>query len=546
MFCTTEVKKLDDRPEYGGIKRALISVSDKTGIVELALGLSRAGVELISTGGTAKLLRDAGLSVKEVSEVTGFPEAMDGRIKTLHPKIHGGLLFRRDLDTHQAAAKELGIAAIDLICINLYPFEKTLASGTTDLGEIIENIDIGGPAMIRAACKNWEFVTVLTDAADYGRVLEELATGKRTTRATRARLAAKAFRRTAAYDTAIAGYMQKLSDVTDGKDGTFPSWTSAQGELKSKLRYGENPHQIAAFYRSTEPAADALANARVLGGKEISYNNLLDADAAWGLVRDLSRLDAGKPWAIAFIKHNNPCGAAIGGSAVDTFDRALSGDPISAFGGIVAISSEVTAELGKAIAENGRMLEVIIAPKFSAEAVQAIQQGPKWGANARLLEMGPIQPDRPGLQIRSISGGFLVQSADDTIEDMTKAKPATKQAPDAVTRANLAMAWVLAKHCKSNAITLVKDFTLVGSGCGQMSRVDSVRIACTKAGDRARGAALGSDAFFPFPDGIEEAAKAGISSAVQPGGSVKDKEVVAACEKLKVTMLFTGVRHFRH
>ncbi|MGH7143551.1 MAG: bifunctional phosphoribosylaminoimidazolecarboxamide formyltransferase/IMP cyclohydrolase [Planctomycetota bacterium] len=546
MFCQTEVKKLEDRPEYGAVKRALISVSDKTGAGDFALGLARQGVELISTGGTAKLLRDSSIAVKEVSEVTGFPEALDGRVKTLHPKIHGGLLFRRDLEAHRAAAQELGIGAIDLICINLYPFEKTLASGTTDLDEIIENIDIGGPAMIRAACKNWEFVTVVTDPADYGAVLEELVTTKRVSRATRARLAAKAFRRTAAYDAAIAGYMQKLSDVTDGKDATFPGWTNAQGELRAKLRYGENPHQIAGFYRTASAASDSLANARVLGGKEISYNNLLDADAAWGLVRDLARLDSRRPWAIAFIKHTNPCGAAIGGEAVETFARALSGDPVSAFGGIVAISNEVSPELGKAIAENGRMLEVIIAPSFSAAAVEAIQHGPKWGANVRLLEMGPIQPDHPTLLIRSVSGGFLVQSADDTIEDMGKAKVVTAAAPDAATRQNLAMAWLLAKHCKSNAITLVKDFTLVGAGCGQMSRVDSVKIACQRAGDRARGAALGSDAFFPFPDGIEEAAKAGVASAVEPGGSVKDKDVVAAADRLKMAMLFTGVRHFRH
>ena len=522
------------------IRRALLSVSDKTGLVDLAQFLSGLGVQLLSTGGSAQALRQAGLKVTDVSEHTGFPEIMDGRVKTLHPKIHGGLLARRDLQDHTAAQAAHGISDIDLLVVNLYPFEATVAKGA-DRDTIVENIDVGGPAMIRAAAKNHDFVTVVVEPGDYDGLKQELTTHNGASCLDfRRRLARKAFARTAAYDAAISTWM--ANDLGE----PFPERMTLAGARQALLRYGENPHQRAAFY-VTDRATPGLATARQLQGKELSYNNLNDTDAAWELVAEFA-----DP-AIAIIKHANPCGVAgaVNGDLAAAYERALACDPVSDFGGIIAVNRPLDSKTAELI---GRIFsEVIIAPGFSAEALASL--GAK--KNLRLLETGGL-PDaaRAGLTFKSLAGGFLAQDRDAAQSQANELKVVTKRAPSAAEVADLLFAFIVAKHVKSNAIVYAKDGATVGIGAGQMSRVDSSRIAAWKAaeaakaagqtGSWAKGSVVASDAFFPFADGLLAAAEAGATAVIQPGGSMRDDEVIAAADQAGLAMVFTGTRHFRH
>ncbi len=510
------------------IRRALLSVHDKTGIVKLGRALAAHGVVLVSTGGTARTLREAGLDVVEVSEVTGAPEILDGRVKTLHPKIHGGLLARRDLPSHMATLDEQAIPPIDLLVSNLYPFEATLASGA-DFDACLEDVDIGGPAMIRAASKNHGGVAVVTDPADYPMVLEALEAGGMTLEQRR-RLAAKAFARTAAYDAQIAGWLARETGEL------FPERLTMQGQLRQRLRYGENPHQAAAFY-VTGDRRPGVATAEQLQGKELSYNNLLDTDAAFELVSELT-----EP-AIAIIKHTNPCGVAVAPSLRAAWDRALACDPVSAFGGIVACNRE----LDEATAEEITKLfaEVVIAPAID-DGARAVLGAKK---NLRVLVTGAM-PDPAGRDIvmRSLAGGFLAQERDALAIDEEALKVVTARAPTAEEKADLLFAWRVVRHVKSNAIVLVSKGATVGIGMGQTNRVDSVRIAAERMakGPGPGPCVVASDAFFPFPDGLTAAAEAGATAAIQPGGSVRDKEVIEAANAAGMAMLFTGIRHFRH
>ena len=525
----------------GAIRRALISVSDKTGLLELANGLSAQGVEILSTGGTAKALKDAGLAVKDVAEHTGFPETMDGRLKTLHPKVHGGLLAIRGNAEHAAAAAIHGIAPIDLLVVNLYPFEATLAKGA-DFEACIENIDIGGPAMIRAAAKNHAAVTVVVDPEDYGRVLTAMSrNGSATTLELRKALAAKAYARTAAYDAAIGGWLAE----TLGE--TAPAWRAFGGRLAQELRYGENPHQQAAFYRSGERRA-GVANAVQHQGKELSYNNLNDTDAAFELVAELGPKVSP---AVAIVKHANPCGVALGATLAEAYAKALRCDPVSAFGGIVALNGTIDAAAAGEIATI--FTEVVIAPGATDEAKAIFAEK----RNLRLLTTGGLpDPRAEGLTFRSLAGGFLVQSRDNAVVEDMALKVVTKRAPTPRELADLKFAFKVVKHVKSNAIVYARDGATVGIGAGQMSRVDSARIAASKAAEAAkaageaepltRGSVVASDAFFPFADGLLAAAEAGATAAIQPGGSVRDDEVVEAADKAGLAMVFTGARHFRH
>ncbi|HLW63677.1 MAG TPA: bifunctional phosphoribosylaminoimidazolecarboxamide formyltransferase/IMP cyclohydrolase [Gemmataceae bacterium] len=522
------------------ISRALLSVSDKTGLVEFARGLAACGVEIISTGGTRRTLADAGLAVRDISDVTGFPEILDGRVKTLHPKVHGGILAIREHPQHQAVLHEQGIGWIDLVVVNLYPFESTAANSASTHEQIIENIDIGGPSMIRSAAKNYHDVTVITDPADYEIVLGEIREQGGTRLSTRERLAAKAFARTARYDAAIAAYFQKRQADLDPA-ALWPSNLTLSFELRSKLRYGENPHQKAAFYIESTAKYPCLANAEVLHGKELSYNNLLDLDSAVNLVREFSQ-----PAAVV-LKHNNPCGAAVADTLEQAFDKAYEGDPLSAFGGILGFNRELDEATALRVTEPNRFIECIIAPGYSEKALEILGTRPKWGKNVRLLKTGPLGPPQPSLDYRRIDGGLLVQDRDiRSDEDLAAAEVKTKRPPTEAERADLAFAWKVCKHVKSNAIVLARQGMLVGAGAGQMSRVDSVQIAVKKASERSKGSVLASDAFFPFRDNVDAAAAAGITAMVQPGGSVKDSESIAACDEHGIAMIFTGVRHFRH
>lgn len=522
-------------PDLAPIRRALLSVFDKTGVVELARDLAARGVELVSTGGTSKALQAAGLKVKDVSDLTGFPEMLDGRVKTLHPKVHGGLLYRRDDANHRAAAETHGIAPIDLVVVNLYPFEATAAKPGATEGEIVEMIDIGGPAMIRAACKNFDFVTVLTDASDTTALREELARHDgRTSRGFRRLMAARAFARTSAYDSAIARWMTP--------EAFGPQFTLA-GSLAETLRYGENPHQSAALYRLKDPGEATIGHARQLSGKELSFNNLLDADAALGVVRFLMYP------ACAVIKHKNPCGAATHPSDLkDAFLRAYAGDPLSAYGGILAFNRPVTEEIASLVATPDKFFEVIVAPGYEGRAVEILTTGAKWGKNVRLLETTyPLNERRPAtgvLDVRTISGGLLVQDRDASVE--TSFTVVSKRQPTKAEWADLRFAWELCRHVTSNAIVFAKDATLLGCGAGQMSRVDSVGLAAKKAGAKAAGASMASDAFFPFPDGLLLAADAGVTAVVHPGGSIRDDVVIKAADERGLALVTTGVRHFRH
>ncbi|MBL8895691.1 MAG: bifunctional phosphoribosylaminoimidazolecarboxamide formyltransferase/IMP cyclohydrolase [Rhizobiales bacterium] len=523
------------------IRRAVISVSDKTGLADLALALKRFDVELVSTGGTAKALRELGLNVTDISAVTGFPEIMDGRVKTLHPKVHGGLLAERSRPTHREALEAHGIAPIDLLVVNLYPFEATIAAGK-GWDEGIENIDIGGPAMIRSAAKNHDWLTVVTDPADYAAVIAEMdALQGGTSIELRRKLAAKAFSRTAAYDAAIAQWFaRELGDAT-------PERLTISGSLLQSLRYGENPHQQGAFYHNGV-SATGLAAARQIQGKELSYNNINDADAALECV---SEFDQEASAACVIVKHANPCGVALGATVAEAYAKALRCDPVSAFGGIVAFNRSIDAEAAGEIVK--LFTEVIIAPDASAEA-RAIIAAKK---NLRLLLVDPLPDPRAATQtFKSVSGGFLVQSRDATVLDRDALKIVTRREPSAAEMADLIFAFTVAKHVKSNAIVYAKYGATVGIGAGQMSRVDSSRIAASKSAEAAtalgieapltQGSVVASDAFFPFADGLLAAIAAGATAVIQPGGSVNDAEVIAAAENAGIAMVFTGLRHFRH
>ncbi|WP_186385954.1 bifunctional phosphoribosylaminoimidazolecarboxamide formyltransferase/IMP cyclohydrolase [Stappia sp. TSB10P1A] len=528
-------------PDLVRVRRALLSVSDKTGLVEFATALAGLGVELVSTGGTRKTLSDAGLTVLDISEVTGFPEIMDGRVKTLHPAVHGGLLAIRDDAEHAAAMKDHGITGIDLVCVNLYPFEETVASGA-DFALAIENIDIGGPAMTRAAAKNHAYVTMVSDPADYAEVIEALGENDgQVPLALRKRLAQKAFARTAAYDAAVSNWFA----AAIGEDA--PAHVAFGGRLASVMRYGENPHQKAAFYLTPERRF-GVATARQVQGKELSYNNINDTDAAFELV---SEFDPGVSPAVAIIKHANPCGVAMGASLKEAYLKALACDPVSAFGGIVALNSKLDAAAAEEIVKI--FTEVIIAPEASDEALAIVATK----KNLRLLITGGLADPRAGARIvKSVAGGLLVQDRDTgTVEDLDL-KVVTKRAPSEQEMADLKFAFRVAKHVKSNAIVYVREGATAGIGAGQMSRIDSARIAARKAEDAAEaagadrpntiGSVVASDAFFPFADGLLAAAAAGATAVIQPGGSMRDADVIAAADEAGLAMVFTGMRHFRH
>ena len=515
------------------VNRALISVSDKDGIVDFAKALAAMGVELLSTGGTAKLLRDSGLKVKDVSEHTGFPEMMDGRVKTLHPKVHGGILGRRGVDDKVMA--EHGIAPIDLVVVNLYPFEATVAKSHVALGEAIENIDIGGPAMLRSAAKNHAAVTVVVDSADYGRVLADLkAQGGEVSAALRAKLAAKAFTHTAAYDGAIANYLTSLD--AKHQRAPFPATFTAQFHKLYDLRYGENPHQRAAFYAEKSPAPGTLAAARQLQGKELSFNNIADADAALNCVLSFDSC------ACVIVKHANPCGVALAGSPLEAYIRAYSVDKDSAFGGIIAFNRPVDATVATKVLDN-QFVEVIVAPEITPEALQVLAAKP----NVRALVTGSVAAPQASLDYKRVSGGLLLQDAD--LGTLSELKVVTSIAPTREQLQDMAFAWRVVKYVKSNAIVYARDGITLGIGAGQPSRVMSARVAALKAGEahfEVKGCVMASDAFLPFRDSVGAAAHAGVSAIIQPGGSMRDKEVIAAAEELKIAMVFTGIRHFRH
>ena len=515
------------------ISRALISVSDKTGVAEFAEGLAALGVEILSTGGTAKLLRDKGLKVRDVSDLTGFPEMLDGRVKTLHPKVHGGLLAIRSNAQHQEQVKKHGIEFIDLVCVNLYPFEKTAAKPGVKFEEIIENIDIGGPSMIRSAAKNFEDVTVVVDAADYATVLEEMKTNQcGTTQETRARLSRKAFATTAAYDSAISTTLQKLAG-----DGPFPMNLHMSYRKTLDLRYGENPHQKAALYVDPAVAGRGLAHSKQLQGKELSFNNIVDLEAAWRLVGEFEEPTT------AIIKHTNPCGIASAPTLAESYQKALEVDPVSAFGSVIAFNRKVDGATAEAMGK--LFVEAVVAPGYDAAALEKLAAK----KNLRLMDMSTTTGDEYGLQLKSVGGGLLVQTPDTAGAATAEWKCVTERKPTDSEMRALVFAWRVTKHVKSNAIVFAKEDVVVGVGAGQMSRVDSAKLAAAKARDlkhSLEGTVVGSDAFFPFPDGVEEIAKAGATAIAQPGGSVRDADVIAAANRLGLAMVFTGVRHFRH
>ncbi|MBI1965452.1 MAG: bifunctional phosphoribosylaminoimidazolecarboxamide formyltransferase/IMP cyclohydrolase [Betaproteobacteria bacterium] len=517
------------------IKQALISVSDKTGIVEFARGLARFGVALISTGGTAKLLRDAGLKVTEVADYTGFPEMLDGRVKTLHPKVHAGVLARRDAPGHMDALKRAAIPALDLVAVNLYPFSAAVARPGCSLEEAIENIDIGGPALLRSAAKNHPHVAAVADPADYAPLLAEMAATNGAVGAEmRFRLAQKAFSHTAQYDGAISNYLTALDAA--GERARFPRRLNLQFDLAQRLRYGENPHQEAAFYRELQPAPGSLGTHRQLQGKELSYNNLADADAAWECVKSFD-----EP-ACVIVKHANPCGAAVAGSLAEAYRKAFATDPASAFGGIIAFNRELDG--GTAEALSRQFVEVVIAPAYAAEAGGALAQK----ANIRVLVVTPA-PGANELDLKRVGGGLLVQTPDMARLGAGELKIVTQAKPDAAQLADLLFAWRVATFVKSNAIVFCGGGATLGVGAGQMSRVDSARIAAIKAahaGLSLQGSVVASDAFFPFRDGIDVVAQSGAKAIIQPGGSLRDEEVIAAADEHGIAMAFTGQRHFRH
>jgi phosphoribosylaminoimidazolecarboxamide formyltransferase / IMP cyclohydrolase len=515
------------------MKRALISVSDKTGILELAQALVRHEIEIVSTGGTAKLLQENGIPVTGISEVTGFPEIMDGRVKTLHPNIHGGLLAIRSNESHMQAIQELGIQPIDYVIVNLYPFQATIEKAGVTLEDAIENIDIGGPSMLRAAAKNYQDVLVVVDAADYPAVIERLEQGKPFTREERLAFAAKVFRHTAAYDALVSQYLTKQTGVE------YPERITLTYEKAQDLRYGENPHQSAAFYREPSAGTHTIAGARQLHGKELSYNNINDANAALAIVQEFA-----EP-AVVAVKHTNPCGVGIAGTILDAYMKAYEADPVSIFGGIVALNRPVDKATAQKMAEI--FLEIIIAPSFDADALDILTQK----KNLRLLEVsqeptGGIPALGEPKTLLKVNGGLLIQDVDTQTLQPADLKVVTKRQPTEEEMKQLLFAWTVVKHVKSNAIVLAKDNCTVGVGAGQMNRVGAAKIAIEQAGERAKGAVLASDAFFPMPDTVEAAASAGITAIIQPGGSIKDADSIAAADEAGIAMVFTGVRHFKH
>jgi phosphoribosylaminoimidazolecarboxamide formyltransferase/IMP cyclohydrolase len=516
------------------IRIALISVSDKSGLLPFARALSARGVRILSSGGTAKSLAAEGVPVETVESYTGSPEVMDGRVKTLHPRVHGGILSRGERDW--ADLERLGAREIDLVVVNLYPFERVAADPASTHEHIVENIDIGGPSMVRSAAKNHARVTIVCDPADYPTVLGELERQGDTDPRTRAELAAKAFAHTAAYDAAISGYLSAREP--DGSRARFPRYLTLPFERAYGLRYGENPHQTGAFYVERDAAAGSLARAESLGagGKELSFNNLVDVDAALDAVREFDR-----PAAVV-VKHTNPCGVAVGASLAAAYRDAREADPLSAFGGIVACNREVDEPTAKILAET--FLECVVAPSFAPAALEVLRAK----KNLRLLATGTWLPaEHAALAYKRIGGGLVVQDRDATAAgEVTRGKVVTRRSPTAQELRDLEFAWRVSKHVKSNAIVLARAEVTVGVGAGQMSRVVSVQIACEKAGEKARPSVLASDAFFPFPDGVEAAAGAGVTAVAQPGGSVKDAEIIASADRLGLAMVFTGVRHFRH
>ena len=517
------------------VKRALISVSDKTGIVDLATALAAAGVDILSTGGTARLLRDNGVTVTDISSYTGFPEIMDGRVKTLHPKVHGALLGRLDQD--QAVMDEHGIQPIDLVVVNLYPFEATVSRPDCTLAEAIENIDIGGPSMLRAAAKNHARVGVVVDAADYPRVLQALQDNNGALDdALRFDLARKAYAHTAAYDAAVSNYLGSFDAA--GGHLHYPKTYSMQFSKLQDLRYGENPHQSAAFYGQPGAPAGTLAAARQLQGKELSYNNIADTDAA------LECVLAFRETACVIVKHANPCGVALGKTLLEAYDKAHATDPVSAFGGIIAFNRDLDADTARAIVER-QFVEVIIAPAIAPEALEITAAK----AGIRVLSVGRRRGTLEALDLKRVSGGLLVQDADAGMVDLADLNVVSQRAPEEGELSDLLFAWRVVKYVKSNAIVYARDLRTIGIGAGQMSRVYSARIAAIKAADeglQVQGSVMASDAFFPFRDGIDAAAEAGIRAVIQPGGSVRDEEVIAAADEHGMAMVFTGMRHFRH
>ena len=515
------------------IQRAILSVTDKTGLVEFARKLSALGIELVSTGGTAKLLRDSGITVKDISELTGFPEMLDGRVKTLHPKVHGGILHRREDPKHVAAVKEHGIQPIDMVVVNLYAFEKTAAKAGVAFEELIENIDIGGPSMIRSAAKNFHDVAIVTSPADYASIAEELEqNGGALSKESKWRLAQKAFATTAAYDSAIASTLERVTpDRVDlqSEATAFPATLRFSFHKTLDLRYGENPHQKAAMY--SDGSGKGVANARQLQGKELSYNNIVDLQAAWDLAQEFA-----EP-VVAIIKHTNPCGTATGKTLAEAYKRALECDPVSAFGGVIGVNRPVDAAAAEEM--HKLFLEVIAAPGFD-EAAKARFASKK---NLRLVE---VVPANQKWVLKNVSGGMLVQESDTRALQDSDLRVVTQRPPTAEESRALLFAWKVCKHVKSNAIVYARDGQTVGVGAGQMSRVDSAKIGAMKAQLPLKGTVAASDAFFPFPDGVEEIAKAGATAIIQPGGSQRDPEVIEAADRLGLAMLFTGVRHFRH
>ena len=517
------------------VKRALLSVSDKIGLTDFARGLVAAGVEIVSTGGTRKHLLSEGIPVTDVTDYTGFPEMMDGRLKTLHPKVHGGILCRRDNPADAAAMAEHGILPFELVVVNLYPFEMTVARENVTDAEAIENIDIGGPTMVRAAAKNHAFCAIVTNPSQYAAVLETIQKNGSIPLSMRRSLAKDAFVHTAGYDTAIARYFSKRNE-----DGPFPEVLSSALTRKTVLRYGENPHQQAALYCDPKAKCASAVSARQLNGKELSYNNLLDLDNALALVRSFS-----DP-AVAVLKHNNPCGAAVAGTIAEAARKAMEGDPLSAFGSILGFNRPVDAASAEYLATPGLFVEAIIAPSFTPEAIETLTTKPKWKANVRLLECGSLELPPSGWQLRALEGGALLQEADNKPDQEEDWSAVTDKRPTDEQMRDMRFAWAIVRHVKSNAIVVCRDQMLLGVGAGQMSRVDSVEIAVKKAGDRLAGSVLASDAFFPFPDGVEVAAKAGVTAFIQPGGSRNDEIVIETCNKFGLAMIFTGRRHFKH
>jgi phosphoribosylaminoimidazolecarboxamide formyltransferase/IMP cyclohydrolase len=514
------------------IKRALVSVTDKTGVVEFCRALATEfGVEIVSTGGTAKVLAEAGVPVRPIDDLTGFPEMMDGRVKTLHPRVHGGLLARRDVPEHMASADEHGIGMIDLVCVNLYAFEATVAKEGVTEADAIENIDIGGPSMLRSASKNFASVTVVTDPASYDAILAEMrANAGTTTLETRRECAIAVFAKTSAYDSAIWKYLTGYSQTR------FPEEVRFRLAKVQDLRYGENPAQDAAFYRFNDAKEHTLARAEQLQGKELSYNNILDTDACWSAVREFT-----DPCCV-IVKHTNPCGTCVDHDITTAYRRAQAADPVSAYGGVMAFNRTVPASVIEAIEENKQFVEVMIAPDFEPAALELLSAKP----NLRVLRTGGVRPTAGHYDSRAVEGGMLIQGSDSVTEDPATFTVPTKRQPTTDEIEQLLFAWRVAKSVKSNAILLAKDFVSVGVGAGQMNRVNSARIAVEQAGELARGAVAASDAFMPFADSLEVCAAAGVTAVIQPGGSMRDDEVIAKADELGVAIVFTGHRHFRH